>query len=169
MEYRITLRSNPRVALLFLLILGLPGIGLATLLFLPPVVSIVLTVIAGFFAYNFFKLTRSTLQSRIRTGDAGIEFDFGKDQVNTFRWDEISYAGCFTDVDGRRKADQSLFFYQESSDSLITVPPEYEDFDRLAEEVKEYIKAIEFREVQLEPGSSINDYLKSILPPFFVA
>ena len=155
MEYRITVRSNPRVIGIVFIIVGLPGIGVAAFFLWSPIAGIIIALIGGFFAYNFLKLVRSILGSSIRTGEDAVVFDFGKGHTNVFEWDDIDFAGTYLDESGK----PMLFVYNEDEDSLITVPDEYERFDDLVGEIGTAL-GDRFKSVELEKGETINDYLK---------
>lgn len=164
MQYRITVRSNPKVLLIGLVILGLPGIGVAAFFLWTPVAGVILTLIGGFFSYNFFKLVRSILSSRIETHDDAVVFDFGKGHRDEFRWDQITHAGLWSDGEKQR----SIFVYDEEEDRLVTVPSEYQGFDDLVEEIRFGVEEQSggvFEVIELGTRETIHDYLKSLVAP----
>jgi hypothetical protein len=160
MEYRITARSNRKVPWIFLIIAALPGAGIASFWVLHPALAAVVTLVGGFFAWNFLKLVRSILSSRIITGDDAISFDFGKGHVDEFAWDEITHAGLYREPSGER----ALFVYREETDRLVTVPTEYEAFEELVSEVKRGTGE-RFEVIDIGSRSTINDYLRARLAP----
>ena len=158
MTYRITIRSNPRVIGIFILVPALPAIGVVTFFLLPPVVGVILTGVGALFGYNLFKLSRSTLQSKIITSETSVIFDFGQGHADEFTWEQITHAGTFREPKGKRM----VFVYEEPTDRLVTIPDEYESYDQLVEEVKNGTASV-FEKVDLATQASLTDYLRGQL------
>ena len=160
MTYRITLRSNPRIILTILIAVALPGIGIASFTFWPPVAAVIATVVGGFFGYHFLKLIRSIISSKIVTSESGVSFDFGKGHISEFSWDGITHAGKFTDTSRK----PMFYVYDETDDRLISVPNEYERFEEIVAAVRAGVGE-RFEDFDLGPFVSINEYLKSKIGP----
>jgi hypothetical protein len=164
MIYRITFRSNPRVVLPFLIMIALPGLGIVAIFAWIPIAGVLIALVGGFISYNFFKLVRSILASRIETSDEGVSFDFGKGHTDEFVWEDITHAGEFTEPPNKR----AFFVYNEADDKLITVPCEYADFDTLISEVRSGVGEI-FEKIDIGTSISINEYLRAKIAPEEVA
>ncbi len=160
MEYRITVRSNPRLIGLFLIIVALPAAGVVAFLLTSVIVAVLILGAGLFFSYNFIKLVRSTLASRIRTNASGVVFDFGKGHRNEFDWNRISHCGVYSEP----KRGRALFIYDEEDDRLVTVPNEYESFDVLVTEVREHTVG-RFEIIDLGALSTIEEYLREKVTP----
>ena len=139
---------------------ALPAIGIVTFFFLPPIVGVILTAVGGLFGYNLLKLSRSTLQSKVVTSESSVTFDFGKGHADEFMWDDITHSGTFREPKGKHM----VFVYEEPTDRLVTIPDEYEAYDRLVEEVRVGTSSV-FETVDLATQASLNDYLRSRLEP----
>ena len=139
---------------------ALPAIGIVTFFFLPPAVGVILTGVGALFGYNLFKLSRSTLQSRIVTSESSVTFDFGKGHADEFIWEQITHAGTFREPKGKRM----VFVYEEPSDRLVTIPDEYESYDQLVEEIRIGTSSV-FETVDLATQASLNDYLRNQMEP----
>ena len=155
-EYRITVRSNPRVFAVVAFIIVLPAIGVVLFIVTTPLLGVIGIVVGSYFSYSFFKLLRGILISRIRITDASMVFYFGKKDVDTFSWDEISFAGAYT-LKGK---NEHLFVYAEEGDRLVTVPQEYEDFAGIKENMKSRLTNAEFTEFAFEDDDELKEYLR---------
>ena len=56
------------------------------------------------------------------------------------------------------------FVYDEAEDSLVTVPSEYEHFDRLVEEIRAGV-GDRFEVIEVAAKTTISEYLKSKVAP----
>lgn len=152
MVYRITLSSNPKIVFIFLFILAIPAAGVA-LIFVSPFFGIVVFAIACYTDYHLLKFLISTIKSRVETSEQGIFFDLGMQDSTRMTWDDITYAGVFTE----QKKHPHLFIYCEEDDRLMTIPPEYRGFADLVEELR---RKTPLDEIDLPQSVTIKDYLQ---------
>ena len=157
MTYRLTLKSNPRMIVLLLLTLALLGVGVGSF-FIIGAWGILVIIILGFISYHLFKFIGSHLNSRIVTHDDGLTFYLPLDDTQRYSWDEITHAG-FCRSKGKEKP--FIFIYASEDDRLISIPTNYDDIDKLKDELEERTSV--YADYELEDGESIQDRLKSIL------
>lgn len=156
MTYRITLSSNPRIVLLFFIIVALPAAGIISLFLLPIFLGIVLTVLGVYLAYHLGKFLLRSLLSRIETSDEQVKFNIGYKDAPVMRWEDITLAGSYVEGSSR----PHLFVYDESDDNLITIPPDYAGFEQLVEEIK---ARTDFEEITLNESQTLAEHLKDRL------
>lgn len=156
MIHRITLRSNPRLLLLGLLIAGLPLGGLFLAVYLRSPIGIAALLGAGYVSYQFIRFLIPLMQSRIESSEEGITCHFsGKDPM-VFHWKMISHAGLC-----RQKWQKPcLFLYQETNDQFVIIPQEFSHFEHLADEVR---KKTPYQEIRLERDDTLQRWLKDQL------
>lgn len=156
MNHRITLRSNPRLALLGLLIAGLPLFGLLLLLYLRSVIGIAVLIGSGYISYQLIKFLIPLMKSRIETSEEGITCHLSEKTPIVFQWNEITHAGLC------RQPWQKpcLFVYQETNDQLVIIPQEFSHFDLLTDEIQ---KKTPYQEIRLEKGDTLQRWLKEQL------
>jgi hypothetical protein len=153
MVYRISLASNPRLILIFLIILALPAAGVAAVIFLGIFWGIVTCAAALFMDYHLCRYTLNILKSRVRTDDEGIRCITPDKEELFFPWDAVTYAGSC-----REKGDRpSLFLYSEAENKFLKIPDEYSQFHQLEAELR---NKTDFRKVDLEDDMTLADYLK---------
>ena len=158
MVYRITLKSNPKILLVALIVVATPVGALLTFLFLPPLVSVILTVVGGYLSYHLGKFFFTTLRSRISVSDEGPVFDLSAKETVRFEWAEITHAGLCSRTKGGRVA----YVYNDTEDKLITVPDEYADFGGFVEELR---SGTEVEDVSLAEDQTVQDYLREKIGP----
>ena len=144
----------------FLIMIALPGLGVVAIFAWIPIAGVLIALVGGFISYNFFKLVRSILASRIETSEEGVSFNFGKGHTDEFTWEDITHAGEFTELPKKR----AFFVYNEAEDKLVTVPSEYADFDTLLSEVRSGVGDI-FEKIDIGTTISINEYLRAKIAP----
>ncbi len=159
MEYRISIRSNPRVLLMLAIIVGVPAFAVSLFFYAPPLLAIIATALAGYLSYSLIRFVRGSLGSRVIPHDEGITFNFGHNDIDRFTWDEVDFAGICRE----EKQRPYLFVYDTENDRLVTVPNEYENFDSMIEEVRSHMGDETFEEVILSPGQTIAEVLRERL------
>ncbi len=152
---RITLRSNPRLIIAFLLVPLSLAAG-AALFFLGLLLGLIGLAAALVFSYTLVRFLSQQLASRIETGENGIRFSLWGEETREFPLETIRLAGTVTEPGAGKK----LFVYRESEDTFISVPDEFEGFDALMREVE---SRTDFKEISLSPGESLKEKLKSLL------
>jgi hypothetical protein len=96
MIHKMTVRSNPRLILFGLLVVGVPLLGVALFWFLRGIIGIVAVLGAGFFTYQLITFILPSLRVRIETSSDGIRCTRpGNDDI-AFAWSEVTHAGWFT-------------------------------------------------------------------------
>jgi uncharacterized protein (DUF58 family) len=159
MIYAMTLRSNPRIILLYILLLLIIAAGAAMIPLLGLLFGLAALGAALFIAYSMGRLIRRQLRTRIETRAEGLIFTlYGEEKVE-FPWNAIRLAG-FSLEPGRRGMDKRLFVYREDTDRLFAVSREFENLDALAAEIGE---KMELREVILAPGEILKQKLADLL------
>lgn len=151
-----TVRSNPRILILFLIIAAMFAVSILGFVFSTAVLGIIFLAIALFLSYQFLRFARSHLRSRIVTDDAGITFHMPTNEQEHFDWGELALTGLCTQAKGKPFA----FVYSRDRDRLITVPREYERFDELLGGLKEHV---DYGELDLAAGVTIQQKLRELL------
>ena len=155
MTYRITLRSNPRLLLLFTVMTSVPVTGIVLLALQLITLGLIVTIVGIYFAYQMLKLVRSTLRSRVVTSEESINYDFGKGDAHEISWSAVTHSGTF----GKTSRSRTVFVYAEEGDRLLSVPDEYEGFEALVEEIEAPTGPV-FETIDLATETSISDYLR---------
>lgn len=157
MVYRISLLQNPRLFLIFLIIVVLPPAGIFGLLNFGLILGLAALGFAGLFDYFFIKYIINILKSRVITSEDGISCTTSMGEAAEFQWEKISHAGVFQ-KEGQGKS--CLFIYSSETDRLIQIPQEYSLFDELAGEIKD---KTDYLELTLSVEESLEDHLKGLL------
>jgi hypothetical protein len=158
-----TVRSNPRILVIFTVIpvVVLAGIGML----------FVLGILYGLFAlgaaflisWSLLKITRRQLATQIETLEDEVVFELRGDEKLPFRWEKVRIAGfarMHTPPRRQRGSGRTLFVYNEQDDRLITVSDEFENLDGLAVELSE---KTDFREIVLSRGETLRGKLREIV------
>lgn len=156
MEHRMTVRSNPRIVMLFAIIAAMGAATVLGFIFLSTLYGVIFLAVAIFLSYRFLRFARSHMRSSLWTDDEGITFHMPTGDDEHFDWDELSHAGYCSQAKGRPFA----FVYSSDRDRLITVPREYEHFEELLAELSE---RVEYTTFDLGPGVTIHEKLRELL------
>jgi hypothetical protein len=151
-----TVRSNPRIILLFLIIVAFFTVSVLGFILLTALYGVILLAVAVFLSFQFIRFALSHIRSRLKTDEDGITFHMPTNEDEHFEWGEITHSGFCTPVKGRPFA----FVYSEERDRLITIPKEYEYFDELLGELE--ARAV-FTRFELPPDTTIHARLREIL------
>lgn len=154
---RITVRSNPRVlvpvALAGALVVG--AVLVAALVQI--VVGLVALVLVGYFGYRLVRFVSKQLASYVAADADGVTIcEYGED-THRHPWEQVTFAGHVRTADG----SELLYVYVESADRLLTISPEFENFQPLRGELRRYVPATD---LELAAGESLADLLLRRLP-----
>lgn len=158
MEYRVTVKSNPRILILFSVIALIPLAAVLLIVLWSPIAGVILLAIGGYVDYHLIKFARLQLASYVRTDEDGIRGLSGISEKVDIEWDDVTHAGVATESGTRAAA----FVYAEGEDQLITVPSEYENFEHFVTELGERFDLIRF---ELDSNETLTDRLKTMLVP----
>lgn len=156
MRHRLTLRSNPRLIVLILLLIGLPAGGLLLLIYAGLPLGILGLAAAGYLDYTMLRFLHGHARSWVETTESELTCRMPDGELFSFPWDSITLAGYCTQERGR----PFLFVCDLRADKLVTIPREYGDFDALHSEIR---ARTPFRKLSLARGETIRDRLQNIL------
>lgn len=157
--YRMTVRSNPRILLVVILLPVLVAAGIGSIFLLGPLIGLIILAVVLFFAWTLGKLIRRQLATRIETLTDELLFNLHGDEKVFFPWEKVRICGFATE-EGREGKDRRLFVYNEEADKMFTLTDEFEDLDGLAEELRQ---KSEFRELVLAPGETLKEKLRELI------
>ncbi len=155
MVYRMTVRSNPRLLIVPLVVLVLFGLSLAAFS-AGPFLGIAGLAVTAYIAYVLFRFVSKQLRCTVEVVDGGVRLDLYGEEKISLEWGDVTHRGVATDSRRRRL----LFLYRESADKLLVVPDEFERFDALLAEV---LAHGELQELTLEANETIKDRLRVIV------
>jgi hypothetical protein len=161
--YRMTLKSNPRILIIYLLMPVFPGLGIAAIFLLGPLFGIIALLAAAFLVWQMLKLTRRQLATRVETLTEEILFVMHGDEKVSFPWEKIRIAGFAVEQDGAgrmRTKERRLFIYNEENDKMFALNDEFENLDALAAELREHA---DFREIVLATGETLKGKLRELV------
>ena len=156
MKHTITLTSNPRLIILFLIVIALPAAGVLLLVFAGTLIGIIALAAAAYLDYSMLRFSRNHLNSWVETTDTELKCRMPDGEMLVFSWDQVTAAGYCTQERDR----PFLFVYREEGDKLVTIPKEYGDFQTLLSAIKERTP---FQELTLSRGETIQERLKQML------
>ena len=156
MKHTITLTSNPRLIILFLIVIALPAAGVLLLVFAGTLIGIIALAAAAYLDYSMLRFFRNHLNSWVETTDTELKCRMPDGEMLVFSWDQVTAAGYCTQERDR----PFLFVYREEGDKLVTIPKEYGDFQTLLSAIKERAP---FQELTLSRGETIQEHLKQML------
>ena len=156
MRHTITIASNPRMIILFLIVIALPAAGILLLIFAGTLPGILALAGAAYLDYLLLRFFRNHMNSWVETSDTELACRMPDGDLLVFPWDQVTVAGHCTQQRGR----PFLFIYKEKADKLVTIPKEYGDFETLSSTIKQRTP---FHEFSLGRGETIQDRLKQML------
>jgi hypothetical protein len=131
MIHRMTVHSNPRLLLFYVLLVGIPAAGAATFFVLPGLWAVGVLGGALFVDYQLFKFGRTYTESTIESSEDELAINIpGQDRV-AIALSELTLAGEFA-INGTA----TIFLYNKANDKLYTIPNEYTGFDQMRELVR---------------------------------
>jgi hypothetical protein len=156
MRHTITIASNPRMVILFLLVIALPVAGVLLLIFAGTLLGIIVLAAAAYLDYTLLRFFRNHMKSWVETTDTELKCRMADGDLLVFSWGQVTSAGYCTQERGR----PFLFVYREEGDKLVTIPKEYGDFEALFSTIKQRTP---FQELSLDRGETIQERLKQML------
>ena len=156
MRYEANRSISLRTGLLYAGLVILGGGAFALLFVVGTVVGLIAVAVAGYIIYQVAKQLYLQRNSYVDTHDDGMTGRTAAGETVRVGWSELSHAGTFTDERGRYYA----FVYSESSDTLLTLPDDYSNFEQFLEELAEHIELSDYR---LGTGESIERRLQQEL------
>ncbi len=159
MTYRVSVRANPRILILYFVIPALPAAGVLFTVLVDRIIGIIGLAVGGYMSYQLAKFLGSHLKSYIETSEEALRCRTTANTEIVLPWGSVSHAGqCFPE-----KGPDYLFVYSKADDKLLTIPREYAGFDQLREEIRGRVGEGVFRELALTAEESLQDRLKMIL------
>ena len=156
MRHTITIASNPRMILLFLVAIALPAAGILLLIFAGTLIGIIALAAAAYLDYSMLRFFGNHMKSWVETTDTELKCRMPDGELLVFVWDQVTAAGYCTQERGR----PFLFIYKEEGDKLVTIPKEYGDFEALYSTIKQRTP---FQELSLGREETIQERLKQML------
>ncbi len=156
MRHKITVASNPRMIILFLIVIALPAAAVLLLIFAGTVLGILALAGAAYLDYTMLRFFRNHMKSWVETTDKELKCQMPDGELLVFSWDQVTAAGYCTQERGR----PFLFVYRKEGDKLVTIPEEYSDFEILYSEIE---KRTHFQELSLGRAETIQERLKEML------
>ncbi len=163
MVYRITVRSNPRILIVYVVLPLILAAGVGAPFVIGPLLGIIAFAAAAFFAWQLLKLTRRQLATRIETLTDEVVFHLHGDEKIVFAWDEVRIAGMALTSDDSGtplRKGRRVFLYNEKADKMFAVTDEFAGLDTLAAELR---GKTEYHEIVLAPGETLKDRLREIV------
>ena len=156
MRHTITIASNPRMIILFLIVIALPAAGILLLIFAGTLPGIIALAGAAYLDYLLMRFFRNHMKSWVETSDTELVCQMPDGDLLVFPWDQVTVAGYCTQQRGR----PYLFIYKGTGDKLVTIPKEYGGFEALSSTIRQRTS---FHEFSLGRGETIQERLKQIL------
>jgi len=156
MRHRITVSSNPRMILLFLIVIALPAAGILLLIFAGTVLGIIALAAAAYLDYSMLRFFRNHMKSWVETSDSELKCRMPDGELLAFPWDQVTAAGYCRQEQGR----PFLFVYRSTGDKLVTIPQEYGDFQALVSTIERHT---DFQQLSLGSDETIEERLKRML------
>ncbi len=152
-----TVRSNPRILVVVILLPVLVAAAIGSIFLLGPLIGLIILAVILFSTYQLWKLIRRQLATRVETLTDELLFNLHGDEKVFFPWEKVRICGFATE-EGRK--DRRLFVYNEEADKMFTLTDEFEDLDGLAKELRQ---KSEFRELVLAPGETLKEKLRELI------
>jgi hypothetical protein len=156
MRHTITISSNPRMIVLFLIMIALPAAAVLLLIFAGTVLGIIALAAAAYLDYSMLRFFRNHMKSWVETSDTELKCRMPDGDLLVFPWDQVTAAGYCS----QERSRPFLFVYRSEGDKLVTIPKEYGDFETLFSTIKQHTP---FQELSLEAGETIQERLKAML------
>jgi hypothetical protein len=153
---KIKLIHNPKIFLIFIIILALPAAGVLFIYIFNVVMGVIAIGIALYLNYHLIKFVIGHLTSRIETSESRILCRTSTNEVIEMAWESITIAGCFKEP----KSEEKIFVYHEGLDKLLKISRDYSDFDQLMQEIR---AKTPFQEIQLAENETLEQRLKRLI------
>ena len=156
MTYRITVKSNPRLLIIFAIFVLLLGTAIAVFFVFGIIIGIVGAIVVVYLDYQLYKFLRLQLGSYVSVDEDGAHCVTSVGENIDFPWESITHAGVCTGRRNRRTA----FVYDEDRDQLVTIPDSFAALDDLISELGTHISLGSY---QLKPEETVRARLRSML------
>jgi len=154
MTYRITFKSNPRMILLILMMIGAAAVVVFLFAIGSSIAGLLAAIVVGYLDFQAARHLHAQLTSQVVTSPEQITVMHSGIGMRTFGWGDIDRAGYA--VPREKKERPVLFVYNEENDWLITIPDEFENFKQLMAELRRHT---DFEDLVLAPGESLESRL----------
>ena len=154
---RITVRSNPRVLVPVAVAAGLVVGAVLVAALVQIVVGLVALVLVGYFGYRIVRFVTKQLASYVAADAGGVTICEYGEETHRHPWEAVTFAGHVRAADGT----ELLYVYVESADRLLTISPEFENFQPLRGELRRHVAPTD---LELADGESLADRLRGQLP-----
>ena len=154
---RITVRSNPRVLVPVALATALVVGAVLVAALVQIVVGLVALVLLGYFGYRLVRFVSKQLASYVAADAEGVTICEYGEETHRHPWEQVTFAGHVRAADG----GELLYVYVESADRLLTISPEFENFQPLRGELRRHVPPTD---LELAAGESLSDHLRRRLP-----
>ena len=151
------MRSNPRVLVPVALAAGLLAGAVLVAVLVQIVVGLVALVLVGYFGYRIVRFVTKQLASYVAADAGGVTICEYGEETHRHPWETVTFAGHARAADGT----ELLYVYVESADKLLTISPEFENFQPLRGELRRYVPPTD---LELAAGESLADHLRRRLP-----
>ena len=161
--YRISLRSNPRLLVFYLIMPVFLAAGVGALFLLGIIFGLIALAAAAFLVWSMLKLARRELATKVETLTDEILFVMHGDEKISFPWEKIRIAGIAVEQDAKgrmRTKERRLFIYNEQDDKMFALNDEFENLDNLASELR---SRTDFREIVLVTGETLKGKLRELV------
>jgi hypothetical protein len=153
--YRMTIRSNPKLLVVPLVVLALLALSVAAFA-ASVVLGIVGVLLTAWIGYALFRFISKQLKCSVEVFEGGVRLDLYGEEKISVEWGDVTLMGIASDPRRRRQ----LYLYREKGDKLLVVPDEFERFDELVASVGSHG---ELTQLALEANETIKDRLRVIL------
>jgi hypothetical protein len=144
---------------MFAMIGGLAALCIVLYLLVAPVVGVIAIAFSVYITIQFMRSLYNQLSHLVRTTEDAITFQLSRNEITTIPWREVTHAGEYYEP---KRSKPVLFVYRETDDTFMTIPPEFSNFTRLHETIKQYTEG-KYYTVHLEQGQTIESYLRDLI------
>ncbi len=148
------MRSNPKIFLLFGVVLLPLALGTLAIVFVGLFIGVIILAAGLYFDYYTLRYLMKQLRSWIETSEEGVKANIPYEGILSIPWDTVTIAGYCP------RKSSFLFVYAEAEDKLLIMPKEFVPFEQLKAEVRERTP---FREISLGEKEDLNEWLRKTL------
>ena len=156
MTYRVSLRSNPRLNLL-LVVVGLVSLtAIVVFAAFGVLAGVVALAVAVYIDYQLIKFLKLQLASLVDVSEDGLHCITSAGETLDFPWDSVTHAGvCMS-----RRHHKTIFLYDEPEDKLVTIPHSFGSIDNLETEISSHIQLAQYT---LVADETVRDRIRSLI------
>lgn len=160
-----TVRSNPRILIVYLVFPLILAAGIAAPFVIGLFYGLIALAAVAFLTWTLLKIIRRLLATRIETLTDEVVFHLQGDEKIVFPWKQVRLAGVARTADDSgapraRRRDRRVFIYSETNDKMFAVTDEFADLDALVAELRE---KTDFHDIVLAPAETLKDRLREIV------